>query len=89
MATDKKVLLHAIETMKQGAEASWGLAAAFFGIFFWIMLLRKWLLPCLLIAAVVVQTITAELAVQEVLLNGLAVCFIMEVHHVSIYGNNH
>ena len=51
-----------------------------YSVFWWVMLVRKWLLPCLLIGSVVVQTIMTELSIQQVLLNGLAVCFIMEVH---------
>jgi len=52
--------------------------AVLYAVAWWVLVLRKWLLPALLIGAAVAQTLTNAMTVQQILLNGLCVTFIME-----------
>lgn len=52
----------------------------------WIQLtLRKWLLPGLMIGAVAEQTLTNALSAEQMLLNGIAICFIMVRSEYVVY----
>ena len=49
-----------------------------FFIFWWILLVRKWLLPALMMGGVLEQTLTNPLSPAQQLLNSIAICFIMD-----------
>jgi hypothetical protein len=46
------------------------------------MLIRRWLLPALMMGGVLEQTLTNPLNPAQQLLNGIAICFIMDVDNL-------
>lgn len=55
------------------------------GVFFWfwwVMIVRRWLLPALMMGGVLEQTLTNPLDPAQQLLNGIAICFIMDVDNL-------
>ena len=75
--TDKKILIARIASIKNSQFKQFTL----YILAWWGLLLRKWLLPALVAAAVIAQTLTNPITVQQVLLNGLSVCFITEAYN--------
>jgi hypothetical protein len=78
VCTDKKILIARIAMITDNQPRQ----VVLYLLAWWGMLLRKWLLPSLVAAEVIAQTLTNPITVQQVLLNGLSVCFITEVDNV-------
>jgi len=74
VVADNTILIRRLEAMQNQTRQS-----ILYCLAWWVLVLRKWLLPALLVAAAVAQTLTNPMTVQQILLNGLCVTFIMEV----------